>query len=127
MINKDKELTPGELDYVTPCEDNIYTIYIKSGKGKKIEFKVDKSKTFKVLMAKMKYTLFRNYQRIADDKDNPRNAEYKRKISDIKAGKGGFSVRFFHGENELFESERISTIGNGAEITQNTKYIGGYM
>ena len=49
-MNKDKELTPGELDYVTPCEDNIYTISIRNATGDNTEFKVDKSKTFKVLL-----------------------------------------------------------------------------
>ena len=83
MNNKDNELTPGELDYVTPCKENTYTIYIKSGKGKSVEYKVDKSKTFKVLMAKMKYRLYKQYERISEDIENSKWAEFKRKVKEI--------------------------------------------
>ena len=47
----------------------MFTIYVKSANGMTTAYTVNKSKTFKVLMAKIKYDLLKAYERNSMNED----------------------------------------------------------
>ena len=109
----------------TLSKDNIYVMYVTNEKGVTMEYQIDKTKTFKVLMAKIRYDLLKTYKRRSEIAGSADWDELKRKIKEIKEGKGKFKIRFFQSEKELFEVDKITKLGNGATITQHVKYDGG--
>eukprot|EP00345_Euplotes_harpa_P018138 CAMPEP_0168343598 /NCGR_PEP_ID=MMETSP0213-20121227/16212_1 /TAXON_ID=151035 /ORGANISM="Euplotes harpa, Strain FSP1.4" /LENGTH=110 /DNA_ID=CAMNT_0008350971 /DNA_START=256 /DNA_END=588 /DNA_ORIENTATION=- len=104
--------------------------------GMKKKYTINKNYSFKVLMGKIKYELFQKTKKDVERRSKAKNDEEEKLDGDkkdkkeemvegITSGKGKFLVRFFHGEHELFENEKISKIGNGAEIAQKVRYDGG--
>mmetsp|Transcript_32451 Transcript_32451/g.36994 ORF Transcript_32451/g.36994 Transcript_32451/m.36994 type:complete len:119 (-) Transcript_32451:44-400(-) len=114
----------------------MVNIYVVSMNGMEKKYTVNQNYSFKVLMGKIKYELFKKTTKDVemrrkakkDKGKKPEDVKQDKKeeiIEGITSGKGKFLVRFFHGEHELFENEKISKIGNEAKITQRVRYDGG--
>ena len=76
-------------------------------------------------MAKIRYDLLKAYKTKAADEECKASEELQNRIKAIKEGKGKFSVKFFLGEAPILDKEKISSIGNNAEIIQSVSYDGG--
>lgn len=107
-----------DLDYGTARGADFVTIRVRNEKKAMTEFQVNKNKSFRVLMAMIKYGI---YERKAE-KDEASPSAIAR---DFKAAKKTPSVKFMLGDTMLLEDAQISTIGNNAIIDQKVKYDGG--
>ena len=102
----------------TYSSKDLITIKVISEKGNKKEYKVNKHKKFKVLIAQIKYKLLTIYR-------SKQDLEYfNKKLEEIEKGKG-FNLRFFHGEHELLETTSLASLGDGATVNIHPKYAEG--
>jgi hypothetical protein len=107
-----------DLDYGTARGTDFVTIRVRNEKKAMTEFLVNKNKSFRVLMAMIKYGI---YERKAEKDDKSPHDIAK----EFKAAKKTPSVKFMLGDTMLLEDAQISTIGNNAIIDQKVKYDGG--
>ena len=61
--------------------------------------------------------------RNAEDKERYDTEELRKKIKNIKEAKGKFYIRFYHGEDELLDSDKISKVGDKTVMYMSVKYF----
>ncbi len=115
-----EELVCPDLDFGTPeiVESMFITISVRNERKKTTEFLVNKTKTFRVLMAMIKFGI---YERKADLDDTTPDEIAKLFLKAKKTP----SVKFMQGDTMLLEDAKISSLGHNVIIDQKVKYDGG--
>ena len=103
---------------MTPGSRDMVDIIVVTDKGSKMKFTINKYKSFKVLIALIR---FKNFEKMASRKGQ-RVDEF---IKQTKEKGDILKVKFHYGEELLLENAQIKTIGNGAVIKQTIQYVGG--
>eukprot|EP00343_Euplotes_focardii_P003546 CAMPEP_0205808074 /NCGR_PEP_ID=MMETSP0205-20121125/11942_1 /ASSEMBLY_ACC=CAM_ASM_000278 /TAXON_ID=36767 /ORGANISM="Euplotes focardii, Strain TN1" /LENGTH=160 /DNA_ID=CAMNT_0053083217 /DNA_START=124 /DNA_END=605 /DNA_ORIENTATION=+ len=112
------ELICPDLDFGTPQAVETITIRIRNERKKTTDFIINKSKSFRVLMAMIKFGI---YERKADLDDLSPDVIARA----FKKAKKTPSVKFMQGDTMILDDAKISSLGNNVIIDQKVKYDGG--
>ena len=96
------------------------TIRVRNERKKITEFVLNKTKSFRVLMAMIKFGI---YERKADLDDSTPDVIAKL----FEKAKKTPNVKFMQGDTMLLEDAKISSLGHNVIIDQKVRYDGGSM
>ena len=113
-------ITAPDLNYadITPRSDDFITVTVETENGRDLPFRVRKNKTFKVLMSKIRFGIYK--QEASFNETTP--DKIAKQYTDSKSK---YNVKFKQGQSELNEKSKMEIIGNNARIKAVIKYIGG--